>query len=146
MRSIIVLEKNDEQLRWDFVKEEYITCRVRAAMVHKEIDFEVDEWVKHVKYCEGDYMVPVDRDHMIILTEDEMQELIMEHREHQADVDGVVDDCETLGKDIGEALGYVLQGMIEDPDKYPIDIMTDAKDTIIRRLQGILSDIEDGVW
>lgn len=146
MRSITVYEKSDEQLRWAFEKDEAVTCRVRIPGNRCEMEFEVKDLEEHLYETGGNYLVPVDMDTMIILTEEDVLELVMSHRTAIVEVDDTVDCCEDLGKQIGEALAYTIEGMINEPKEHTIEDVIETRDAVVRKLQGILKDLEDGAW
>lgn len=146
MRSIIVWEKDDEQIRWAFEKDTKITCRVRVVGCHRDLQFDVDEWEARIREGAGDLMVSLDYNNMLVLDEDEMKELLLEHREKVIDVDAAVAEVEELSSRLSDALECMLQDMIENRAEHTIDYIEDARDAILRRLSRIVDDLENGVW
>lgn len=146
MRSVIVWEKNDEQIQWAFVKETKITCRVRVAGCHRDFEFDIEEWNDYVWRETADLIIPLDYNNMLVLDVDDMKELLLEHREEIIAVDVAVADVEEECSRLADALECMLQDMIENREEHTIDCIQDARDAILRRLSRIVDDVENGVW
>lgn len=146
MRSVIVWEKNDEQIKWLYGKETIIECKVRVAGCHRDLEFDVDEWNDYVWRETADLIIPLDYNNMLVLDVDDMKELLLEHREEIIAVDVAVADVEEECSRLADALECMLQDMIENMEEHTIDCIQDARDAILRRLSRIVDDVENGVW
>lgn len=145
MRTILAYEVSDSQLKWDMSKEYSIKCKARIPGMHNDIYFDVAQWQRYIETRTDDLIVALGEGAVLIIHTSDMEEMLKLHRKTQMNVNEVQQDCEDLGKEIGEELVSVLEHMIDRPDIYTIDDMINTRDEVYRKLQKIVSELEDEV-
>ena len=147
MREVKVWERTDAQIKWLYGKETIIECKVRVAGCHRDLEFDVDEWMDKIRMCNTDeIVVPLDAFNMLILDLDDVRHLIMVHREEQFDLEELTADVEYTAQLIAEELEEAIQARIDDVLSYSIDDIQNSRDAILRGLERILDDVRTGCF